>query len=131
MDPKARVTIGQRVRQRRLDLGMQVAQCVQQSGVSSATWERIEAGGGPGRADTMAKVAACLQTTPDWLWNGEEAVAGRPQDVGEEMLVLLYRRAAPEQQRTMLQEAIERVAGVSLGFGEAMNRESSAMAFGR
>ncbi len=66
----ALATFAERVRGRRLELGMHRAAVAETAGISHDTLVNIERGFHEPRAYTLAALAAALDTTMDALWHG-------------------------------------------------------------
>ena len=91
------MSISERIRQRRLELGLTLEQIGDRAGISKATVQRYECGNIQNmRQDKIQKLADALEVTPAWLmgWNVQNATAQEIDDVN-----LLFER--PEL-RTLL-----------------------------
>jgi transcriptional regulator with XRE-family HTH domain len=105
----SRMSIHQRIKDRRLALGMSMAQLATESGVKSwqtvQQWER-EGGTAPKRARLQA-VAAALEVTQEWLLTGSELSGDKTPSFSElsgleAQLVMLYRQLIADDQARLI-----------------------------
>jgi DNA-binding XRE family transcriptional regulator len=69
---RAIAVFAERVRGRRLELGLTVAALARAAGISPDTLANVERGHHEPRAYTLAALADALETTMDALWHGEK-----------------------------------------------------------
>ena len=96
------MTIGERIKERRLERGLTLRQLGNLVGVSEATVQRYESGAVQGIAPAMLnKLAQALETTVSWLVGEHEgqhnAAAAVALSQTEHLLLKLYREFSPEQ----------------------------------
>ncbi|MGN1030881.1 MAG: helix-turn-helix domain-containing protein [Butyricicoccaceae bacterium] len=80
------MSISERIRQRRLELGLTLEQVGSRAGISKATVQRYECGNIQNmRQDKIQKLADALEVTPAWLmdWTEQNAAAQDIEDVNQ------------------------------------------------
>jgi transcriptional regulator with XRE-family HTH domain len=105
-EPKGRETLGERVRRRRLELGLTQRE-LSEPGISYAYISRVEAGARTPSVKALRKLAPKLQTTVNWLETGRE-------DPAHELAVLVreYKgRALPAGAQRLARAVLEGRAG--------------------
>ena len=98
------MTTGQRMKERRKEIGMSAEQLGDILCVSPATIYRYENGDiekVPG--DRLAIIAKALNISPMYLMGWEEKTPEEPQlDEGERLLIQLFRQVPPDRQKLIL-----------------------------
>lgn len=100
------LTIGQRMKERRLQLGINAETVAEKIGVSPATIYRYENGGiEKTPTETLVKIAEVLFTTPSWLmgWSDDPLPPSVSED--KKKLIALFDSATPVQQQALLASA--------------------------
>lgn len=87
MEKKATLTISQRIKKRRISLGLSYQRLADKTGMSKSTLQRYEVGNTNYlSADNLSLLATALETTPSYLMDWSEIECHTPVNVEKEKL---------------------------------------------
>ena len=106
------MTVGERIRMRRKELGLTADQVAERAGVNRATIYRYESDEIKNMGtETLVPLAAALRTTPAWLLMGEDDIEPDPEDIFQRIynedprarkLFSMYSKATEEEKETAI-----------------------------
>lgn len=124
--------VGQRIRQRRMELHLSMPELGRRIGVNKSTIQRYESDGvNPGRSLVIHGLAEALHTTPQWLTGQQDPPAGTPDLNGalHRCLDILSTQVPDGDRRRMLADFLAElltVYGVVCGhYARAVDRADS------
>lgn len=95
------MSIGQRLKQRRQELGLSQKELALRLGVSPAAVSNYESGQNAVREDVLVKLFAVLDVDPNYLYQDAYSGGGFPVSVEEKTLVLKYRALSATGRQTL------------------------------
>ncbi|EMB3264487.1 TPA: helix-turn-helix domain-containing protein [Klebsiella michiganensis] len=123
------ITLGQRIKQRRKQIGLSQSDLSKSAGVSDSSVSLWESDNTAPRGANLHKLATALQCSPTWILFGDEDQApGAPQQAGEQPnlsddeieLLKLYRALPESEQVSQRQEMRARVENFNRLFDELL-----------
>ncbi|HBR2765379.1 TPA: helix-turn-helix domain-containing protein [Klebsiella pneumoniae] len=123
------ITLGQRIKQRRKQIGLSQSDLSKSAGVSDSSVSLWESDNTAPRGANLHKLATALQCSPTWILFGDEDQApGAPQQAGEQSnlsddeieLLKLYRALPESEQVSQRQEMRARVENFNRLFDELL-----------
>lgn len=103
------MSIGERIKARRLELGLTLEDVGKKLGVNRSTVKRYEDGKTQRiRQDTLEKLAVVLDTTPEYLMGWDSPANQNKLDLDGEILVLAREmQKLPEDKRNLLKSIVK------------------------
>lgn len=123
------MTLGQRIRQRRKDIGLSQSKLSKAAGVSDSSISLWESDTTAPRGENLHKLATVLQCSPTWILFGDEDKApGEPVAQDERLqisdeereLLQLYRSLPESEQQAQIQNLRARVSNFNRLFNELL-----------
>ncbi|OAT15284.1 Cro/C1 family helix-turn-helix protein [Buttiauxella gaviniae ATCC 51604] len=123
------MTLGQRIRQRRKDIGLSQSKLSKAAGVSDSSISLWESDTTAPRGENLHKLASVLQCSPTWILFGDEDKApGEPVAQDEQLqisdeereLLQLYRSLPESEQQAQIQNLRARVSNFNRLFNELL-----------
>lgn len=123
------ITLGQRIRQRRKQVGLSQSKLSKAAGVSDSSISLWESDTTAPRGENLHKLAAVLQCSPTWILFGDEdktPSAPLPPETQsqlteeEQELLYLYRALPESQQQAQIQNLRARVKNFNRLFDELL-----------
>lgn len=123
------MTLGQRIKQRRKDVGLSQSKLSKAAGVSDSSISLWESDTTAPRGENLHKLASALQCSPTWILFGDENKApGTPVELNEQPqitdeeqeLLQLYRSLPESEQQAQIQNLRARVKNFNRLFNELL-----------
>lgn len=123
-----KLTLGQRIKQRRREVGLSQSKLSKASGVSGSSISLWESDTTAPRGENLHKLAAALQCSPTWILFGDEDKAPqepeepavKPVSDEETELLRLFRSLPASEQQAQIQTLRARVKNFNRLFNELL-----------